>query len=132
MKSNILFVIFILSAAAMDSDNPIIPGMICLCAAVLLLLESRKENIHKRKNLRQQVQSVKKNTYLVLIIAQRKENAMVECRICHGNYDNGELIGGICPECIEEMQQEQERSHTVAMMLNSPSKQMKLEEFDNA
>lgn len=35
---------------------------------------------------------------------------MVECRICHGNFDNGELIGGVCPECLEkEWQQDIEQ-----------------------
>lgn len=132
MKPCVLFVMFLLSASAMDSDNPVIPGMICLCSVILLLVESRRENFHKRKSLLQQTQSVKQNIYLVLIIAQRKENAMVVCKICGGNCDNGELIGGVCPECIEEMQQEQNRSRTISIMLNSPSEQMRLEEFENA
>ncbi len=25
-----------------------------------------------------------------------------ECRICHGMYDPGELVGGVCRECISD------------------------------
>lgn len=48
---------------------------------------------------------------------------MVTCKRCCGNYDNGELIGGICTDCLEEERQEQIRSSAVARM-NSPSYQM--------
>lgn len=27
---------------------------------------------------------------------------MVVCEICGGNCDNGELVQGICPECLEK------------------------------
>lgn len=124
MKENLLFVIFILSAAAIDSDNSIIPGIICLCAVILLFVESR--NYLKRKNLRQQVQSVKQNIYFVFIITRGKENAMVVCKKCGGNCDNGELIGGVCPECLEEERQIQIRSDSVIKMMHSQSYQMKL------
>ncbi len=52
---------------------------------------------------------------------------MVKCKICEGNCDNGELIGGVCLECIEEERQRQMRADTVARMLNSPSEQLGLE-----
>lgn len=32
------------------------------------------------------------------------------CRICKGNCDSGELVGGICPECQEEERRDQERN----------------------
>ena len=25
-----------------------------------------------------------------------------ECSECHGNYDPGELVGGVCLECMEK------------------------------
>lgn len=52
---------------------------------------------------------------------------MVTCNRCGGNCDNGELIGGICLECLEEEQQEQLRASAVAKIMNSPSYQMELE-----
>lgn len=52
---------------------------------------------------------------------------MVTCNRCGGNYDNGELIGGICLECMEEEQQEQLRASAAAKMMNSPSYQMELD-----
>ena len=51
---------------------------------------------------------------------------MVTCERCGGNYDNGELIGGKCLECLEEERQEQTRASEVARIMNSPSYQMEL------
>lgn len=51
---------------------------------------------------------------------------MVICRCCNGNCDNGELINGICPECIEEEKQRKIRAKTVNKILNSQSVQMKM------
>lgn len=58
---------------------------------------------------------------------------MVTCRCCNGNFDNGELIGGKCPECIEEERQRNIRAESVNRMLNSQSVQMemRLEEMRN-
>lgn len=55
---------------------------------------------------------------------------MVVCKVCGGNFDNGELVGGICQECAEEERQRQIRASAVAKMMNSQSYQMemKLEE----
>ena len=59
---------------------------------------------------------------------------MVVCEKCGGNCDNGELIGGTCPECIEEERQRQIRQDSVIKMMNSQSYQMelRLEEMRNA
>ena len=51
---------------------------------------------------------------------------MVTCKRCGGNYDNGELTGGICTDCLEEERQEQIRASAVARIMNSPSYQMEL------
>lgn len=51
---------------------------------------------------------------------------MVTCKRCGGNCDNGELVGGICLECLEEERQEQLRANTVVKIMNSPSYQMEL------
>ncbi len=46
------------------------------------------------------------------------------CRICKGNCDSGELVGGICPECLEEERRNQERKGILGRMLNGPFRQM--------
>ena len=51
---------------------------------------------------------------------------MVTCKRCGGNYYNGELIGGICTDCLEDERQEQIRASAVASIMNSPSYQMEL------
>lgn len=51
---------------------------------------------------------------------------MVKCKVCGGNYDNGELTGGVCLECLEEERQRQIRAESVAKMLNSQSCQLEL------
>lgn len=51
---------------------------------------------------------------------------MEVCRICKGNCDHGELVGGICPECREEERKRQEKTDTVARMMNSSFYQIKL------
>ena len=52
---------------------------------------------------------------------------MVICKRCGGYCDNGELIGGICPDCMEEERQEQIRVDSVIKIMSSPSYQMELE-----
>ena len=52
---------------------------------------------------------------------------MVICRRCKANCDNGELIGGVCPDCLEEEKREQLRADAVVRIMNSPSYQMGLE-----
>ena len=68
------FISMMVSAAAMDSENPVIPGSICLVSALALLWISRK------KSLRQQAQKlgIRKYFISVLIIARRgRESKMV-------------------------------------------------------
>lgn len=51
---------------------------------------------------------------------------MVICKRCGGYCDNGELIGGICPDCMEEERQEQIRVDNVSNMMRSRYEQMEL------
>lgn len=48
------------------------------------------------------------------------------CRWCHGRCDPGELVDGICLDCLEEEKQRQERSRTVVRIMNSHCEQMEL------
>ncbi len=58
---------------------------------------------------------------------------MLTCRCCNGNCDNGELVNGICLECLEEERQRNIRAESVNRMLNSQSYQTKirLEDMEN-
>lgn len=51
---------------------------------------------------------------------------MVVCEKCGGNCDNGELVGGVCPECTEEERQRRIRAESVIKMMRSQSYQMEL------
>ena len=51
---------------------------------------------------------------------------MIICKRCEGNCDNGEIVGGMCLDCLEEEKQEQLRADTVVRIMNSPSYQMEL------
>ena len=42
---------------------------------------------------------------------------MVICERCKGCCDNGEIIGGICLECVEEERQHQIRTEAVSRMM---------------
>ena len=47
----------------------------------------------------------------------------IECPICHGRCDPGEMI---CLECREEEEQRIVRRDNVVSMMNSPFKQLEL------
>lgn len=51
---------------------------------------------------------------------------MPKCRRCDGNCDPGELIGGVCIECLEEEAQAQKRVDAAVRLINSPCRQMEL------
>lgn len=53
---------------------------------------------------------------------------MEECRICHGNCDPGEIVGGKCLECMEKERQMQARSEHAFRVMTSPYYQMDLME----
>ena len=49
-----------------------------------------------------------------------------ECSVCHGNCDPGELVGGICVECLEEQRIAIVTQNKVVSLLNAPWEQMTL------
>lgn len=51
---------------------------------------------------------------------------MVTCKRCGGNCDNGEVIGGVCLECLEEEKMKLDRESSMARMLNSVAFQMEM------
>lgn len=51
---------------------------------------------------------------------------MIKCKRCGGNCDTGEVVNGVCVECLEEEKQGIIRSQSVIRMMNSPSYQMEL------
>ena len=54
---------------------------------------------------------------------------MYKCDVCGGNCDCGELVGGVCLECLEEQKQEQLVSTKIARIINGPFYQIKLEDL---
>lgn len=78
MKSRILFVIFLISAAAMDSEHTIFVGSICLISISLLYLEIRKEE--RKKKGPAETGPVIKNIYNCILV-QGKEK-------CNGKMQN--------------------------------------------
>ena len=52
-----------------------------------------------------------------------------ECSVCHGNCDPGELVGGICLECLEEQKMAVVMQSNIVKLLNAQWEQMSLEEF---
>ena len=51
----------------------------------------------------------------------------IECPICHGRCDPGEMIGGVCLECREEERQQIIRRRSVAQIMSSPCYQMEMQ-----
>lgn len=70
MKSKILFVIFLISVAAMDSEHTIFIGGICISSLLLLYMESRKEERKKKEPAA--TGPIKKNIHICILI-QGKE-----------------------------------------------------------
>lgn len=50
-----------------------------------------------------------------------------ECSVCGGNCDPGELVGGICVECLEEQRVAIVMQDKAVSLLNAPWEQMKLD-----
>ena len=50
-----------------------------------------------------------------------------ECSVCHGNCDPGELVGGICLDCLEEQKLAIVMQDKAASLLNARWEQMKLD-----
>ena len=53
-----------------------------------------------------------------------------ECRICGSHVDAGELVNGICRDCLEEKEKEKDIQYRMQKMVMSRDyKQMEMEEF---
>lgn len=53
-----------------------------------------------------------------------------ECRICGSHVDAGELVNGICLDCLEEKEKEKDIQYRMQKMVMSRDyKQMEMEEF---
>ena len=52
-----------------------------------------------------------------------------KCSVCGGNCDPGELVGGVCVECLEEQRVAIVMQDKVISLLDAPWEQMKLEDF---
>lgn len=50
-----------------------------------------------------------------------------ECSVCHGNCDPGELVVGVCVECLEEQRVAIVMQNKAVSLLNAPWEQMKLD-----
>lgn len=48
----------------------------------------------------------------------------IECPICHGRCDPGEMIGGVCLECREKEEQRQTSEDKLSKVMNSGYKQL--------
>lgn len=56
---------------------------------------------------------------------------MIVCERCGGNCDPGEIVQGICLECMEEQKMEIVRSNKITRLMSAPFYQMTLEEIAN-
>lgn len=53
-----------------------------------------------------------------------------ECRICDSHVDAGELVNGICLDCLEEKEKEKDIQYRMQKMVMARDyKQMDMEEF---
>ncbi|EOS41827.1 hypothetical protein V1226_26110 [Lachnospiraceae bacterium JLR.KK009] len=52
---------------------------------------------------------------------------MVVCESCGGNCDHGELVQGVCPECLEEERKRKENAALLEKLEGSSFWQMELE-----
>lgn len=60
---------------------------------------------------------------------ENKGDKMLTCRICGANCDPSDLVNGVCDDCREAEQKEQERKQDINRLLKSDGEQMRLEEF---
>lgn len=70
VSGKVIFVLFLISAAAMDSENMMVPGAICLISVCLLYISYRIEMSKKKESVA--TDSIKK-TFCNCIITQGKE-----------------------------------------------------------
>lgn len=56
---------------------------------------------------------------------------MLTCNKCGCFCDNSDLINGVCDDCREAEQREQERKQKMSRLLNADCEQMRLEDIYN-
>lgn len=56
---------------------------------------------------------------------------MVVCEKCGGNCDHGELVQGICPDCLEEERENREKAAYLDKLCRSSFSQMDFLEVGN-
>jgi hypothetical protein len=56
---------------------------------------------------------------------------MLTCRLCNCNCDPSDLIGGVCDDCREQEEREQEKQREMSRIMTAEFKQMRLEDFVN-
>ena len=54
---------------------------------------------------------------------------MYKCRKCNANCDCGELVSGVCIECMEKEKHEMMVNMKICRIISSPHYQMNLGEF---
>lgn len=60
-------------------------------------------------------------------LAIQRRVLMVVCESCGGNCDHGELVQGVCPECLEEERKRKENAALLEKLEGSSFWQMELE-----
>lgn len=55
---------------------------------------------------------------------------MIECSVCHGMCDPGEIVGGVCDECRDAQEQAENRSRDMARAINSQYEQITMDFTD--
>lgn len=56
---------------------------------------------------------------------------MLTCRICHCNCDPGDLRNGVCDDCRDRQEMEQERKQRLNLLMRAESRQVEMEELLN-
>ena len=54
---------------------------------------------------------------------------MYKCKRCEANFDCGELVNGVCIDCLEEEKQEILINTKISRIVTSPFYQMEINEF---
>lgn len=129
------FILFVFGCLSIDSNFIVGTFLIIIGLAIMIEFAKLEDSycfVEHEKWLCQQSNPQSQNSTCNAITmclhnsTRERKKSMVKCKRCGGNYDNGELIGGKCIECLEEERQEQIRAGEVAKIMNSQSYQMEM------